>query len=345
MLALNVISVGWFNETGRELRVANLLFVVGPTASGKTDLAIEIAKQADAEIISADSVQFYRELVIGSARPTAEQLSEVRHHLVGHVSVADDYTAGAFERDAMELILSNPTRSYVICGGSGFYVQALQYGMYPIEKADLGVQERIEKDIDARGLEAVYADLQALDPETAAKISVQDRYRVVRSLEVLHSLNGEKLSDVRRRFEASREHRFPGRKIQNFAIHAKREALQARIEKRTELMLEAGLVEEVKALLKAGHGERPALQSVGYKETLEFLKSAPETACAGEFGDLTDLAGEITKGTLRLAKKQRTWFSRLASQQAENTRWIELAELSSPETRKNWVQSGAEFLS
>lgn len=317
--------------------MANLLFVVGPTASGKTDLAIDIAKASGAEIISADSVQFYRELIIGSARPTDEQLREVRHHLVGHVSVAEDYTAGAFERDAMELISRNPNQAYVICGGSGFYIQALQYGMYPIEKADLDVQNQIERDIDLRGLEAVYADLKRQDPETAQKISVQDRYRIVRSLEVLTSLKGEKLSDVRRRFEANREHRFPGREILNFAIHAKREALEVRVQKRTEQMLKNGLVQEVRDLVAAGFGARPALQSVGYKETLEFLKFEARM-------DL-DLASEITKGTLRLAKKQRTWFSRLASQQSEKTRWIELPELFESHDRQSLIQNGADFLS
>jgi tRNA dimethylallyltransferase len=332
---LSAILVVWCKET-ENILVANLLFVVGPTASGKTDLAIEIAKVAGAEIISADSVQFYRELVIGSARPTDEQLREVRHHFVGHVSVAEDYTAGAFERDALELISENPSRPFVVCGGSGFYIQALQYGMYPIEKADLGVQERIERDIDTRGLEAVYEDLKRQDPETAEKISVQDRYRIVRSLEVLASLNGEKLSDVRRRFEASRELRFKGRKIQNFAIHAERQELQSRVEIRTEQMLKNGLVQEVTALVEAGMGSRPALQSVGYKETLAHLQAG---------GDMRDLAAEITKGTLRLAKKQRTWFSRLASQQPEKTRWIELGDLQNPVARQRLVQEGAEFLS
>lgn len=316
--------------------MANLLFVLGPTASGKTDLAIEIAKRARAEIISADSVQFYRELEIGSARPTHDQMQEVRHHFVGHISVAEDYTAGAFERDALNLINENPTQPFVVCGGSGFYVQALQNGMYPIEKANPAIQAEIEADIDARGLDVVYEELKRRDPESAAKISKQDRYRIVRSIEILHSLGGQKLSEMRREFEASRRHRFPGRQTRNFIIQANRAELLSRIERRTQAMLQAGLVEEVRALIAAGMGERPALQSVGYKETVEFLKSAN---VAGHTEH--DLADDIVQGTLRLAKKQRTWFSRYS----ENTEFVEVAELKDSKTRERWIQKGVEFLS
>lgn len=316
--------------------VANLLFVLGPTASGKTDLAIAIAQRARAEIISADSVQFYRELEIGSARPTHDQMQSVRHHLIGHIPVADDYTAGAFERDALNLINDHPTQPFVVCGGSGFYVQALQNGMYPIEKANPAVQAEIEADIDSRGLEVVYGELQRRDPESAAKISKQDRYRIVRSLEILHSLGGQKLSEVRRQFEASRRHRFPGREIRNFVLKADRSELAPRIVRRTQAMLQAGLVQEVRALIAAGLGERPALQSVGYKETVEFLESE-------NISDRTehDLADDIVQGTLRLAKKQRTWFSRYS----EKTEFVEVAELSDSKKRERWIQMGVEFLS
>ncbi len=302
--------------------MSGLLFLVGPTAAGKTALAIEVAKANDAEIISSDSVQFYRELVIGSARPSEFELSEVPHHFIGHVSVADDYTAGSFERDALKLIHANPTKSYVVCGGSGFYVQALQKGMYPIQKADAEIQREIETRIDTVGLATVYRELVAKDPEAAKSIAEQDRYRIVRALEIMQSQGGEKLSEIKRRFEEASRLRFPGRKIGTIGMKVDRPALERRIAARTKQMLNAGLVGEVKALVEQGLGDRPALQSVGYRETLEHLKSPKPMA---------ELEAAIIKGTMRLAKKQKTWFGRDLS-----TFWVN-AE-SELELGRAWVE-------
>jgi tRNA dimethylallyltransferase len=285
----------------RPSAVPSLLFLVGPTAAGKTALAIKLAKEFGAEIISCDSVQVYRELIIGSARPSKDELAEVRHHFVGHVSIADDYTAGTFEREALDLIRSNPDQSYIVCGGSGFYVQALMKGMYPIEKADAEIQSRIERRIDVEGLASVYKDLAAKDPEAAKSIAEQDRYRIVRALEIMESQGGEKLSDIKRRFEEASLFRFPGRKVGMLGLKIDRSFLEVRIEARTAQMLSLGLLDEVKGLVDRGLADRPALQSVGYRESLEFLK-APTS--------LSDLKASIVKGTMRLAKKQRTWFAR-----------------------------------
>lgn len=288
----------------------SLLFLVGPTAAGKTALAIKLAKEFGAEIISSDSVQVYRELIIGSARPSPTELLEVRHHFVGHVSVADEYTAGTFEREALGLIGSNPNRSYIVCGGSGFYVQALMKGMYPIEKADVEIQTRIERRIDAEGLPAVYRELVAKDSEAAKTIAEQDRYRIVRALEIMESQGGEKLSDIKRRFEDASRFRFPGRKVATLGLKIDRTSLEVRIEARTARMLELGLLDEVKGLVDAGFSDRPALQSVGYRESLEHLKTP---------ASLSDLRASIVKGTMRLAKKQRTWFAR-----DPNTFWVDV---------------------
>lgn len=282
-------------------RRSNLLFLVGPTATGKTALAIEFAKQFGAEIISSDSVQVYRELVIGSARPSVSELREVPHHFIGHVSVADDYTAGTYEREALELITANPDRSFVVCGGSGFYVQALLKGMYPIEKANPEIQQRIESRIDSEGIGAVYQQLVEKDPEAAKTIAEQDRYRIVRALEIMESQGGEKLSEIKRRFEDASRRRFPGRNIATLGLKVDRPSLEARVIARTSQMLKLGLVDEVKQLIDQGFEGRPALQSVGYRETLEHLKARVA---------MSELKAAIVKGTMRLAKKQRTWFAR-----------------------------------
>lgn len=274
---------------------------MGPTASGKTALAISIAKVFGAEIISSDSVQIYRELMIGSARPSDAELNEVPHYFIGHVSVADDYTAGTFEREAFDLIRANPNKPFVVCGGSGFYIQALLKGMYPIEKADPEIQAAIERRIETEGLSAIYRELLEKDPESAKSIAEQDRYRIVRALEIMQSQGGEKLSAIKRRFEKAAEHRFPGRKVATLGLKAERSSLEAKIVARTAGMLKAGLVDEVKGLVDQGFAGRPALQSVGYRETLEYLSNQLI---------LAELEAAIVKGTMRLAKKQRTWFAR-----------------------------------
>lgn len=305
-----------------------LLFVVGPTASGKTALAIEIAKQIDAEIISADSVQFYDELKIGSARPSDEELSQVPHHLVGHVSVRDEYTAGDFAREAMEIVNARHHKNFLVVGGSGFYIQAFEKGMYPIDRASLEIQEKLESRVDEIGLEAVYGELVRRDPETARKIAVQDRYRIVRALEILETLPAEQtLSQLKFDFEQAAKHRFPGRRVQTLGLRIERARLEPRVQARTASMLAEGLLDEVRALKVGGLSDRPALQSVGYKEVLQFL--------GGEFPE-SSLAARIEQGTLRLAKKQRTWFQR-----APTTRWFD-AETERAEAidwAANWAQN------
>ena len=288
---------------------APLGFVVGSTASGKSDLAVAAALACaksgrPVEIISADSVQIYRELVIGSARPCERDLLSVRHHLIGHVSVADDYTAADFAREATAIIARSPETPFLVVGGSGFYVQALMRGLYPIEKANPAVRSELEGRAQVEGLEALYRELQAKDAETAVKIAPQDQYRIIRALEILASLPmGETLSQIRREFEvSSKEHLarlFPGRAIATFGLKIERERLERRARLRAELMLREGLVAETEAL--RSYWSRPVLQSVGYRETIEHLRGGIP---------LSELVPAIVSSTLRLAKKQRTWFSR-----------------------------------
>jgi tRNA dimethylallyltransferase len=304
-----------------------LIFIVGPTASGKTAVAIETAEALrqrghETEIISADSVQFYDELKIGSARPTDEELARVKHHLVGHVSVARDYTAGDFERDATDILNRHPQKTFIVVGGSGFYIQALEKGMYPTSRASENAQESIEARVDREGLEVVYAELQKRDPLTAAKIAVQDRYRIVRALEILETLpEHQTLSGLKESFEQQAKNRFPDRKVFTVGLRIERARLEPRVRHRAELMLKMGLVEEVRDLVGRGFETRPALQSVGYKEVLQFLH--------GELAE-SELLPMIVQGTCRLAKKQRTWFQR-----ATDTVWFDA------ETERSEAVNGA----
>lgn len=291
------------------MAAAPLGFVVGSTASGKSDLAVAAAlacakNGCPVEIISADSVQIYRELVIGSARPSEQDLSSVRHHLIGHVSVADEYTAADFAREAAAIIARSPETPFLVVGGSGFYVQALMRGLYPIEKANPVVRSELEGRAQTEGLEALYRELQVKDAETAAKIARQDRYRIIRALEIQASLpNGETLSQIRREFEASSKAHlsrlFPGRAVATFGLRIDRERLVGRARLRAESMVREGLLAETDALRT--YWSHPVLQSVGYRETIEHLR--------GEI-PLSELVPAIVSSTLRLAKKQRTWFGR-----------------------------------
>jgi len=307
-----------------------LFFLVGPTATGKTALAIEIAKRLGAEIISADSVQFYDELKIGSARPTDEELAKVKHHFVGHVSVTKDYTAGDFEREALALVRAKPEKSFIVVGGSGFYIQAFEKGMYPIHRKNEAIQNRLEKRIDVEGLSAVHKELETRDPETAKKIAPQDRYRIVRALEILETLpTGETLSKMKVDFELEAKNRFPGRKVATFGLRLERARLEPRVMARTRAMLAQGLIEEVRALYEKGLVDRPALQSVGYKEVVQHLR--------GELS-LELLEPMIVQGTLKLAKKQRTWFAR-----GYDTKWYD-ADLETKTAKDEILRVAARAL-
>ncbi len=311
---------------------APLVFLVGATATGKSELAVAAASQLvkaghPVEIISADSVQIYRELVIGSARPSETELAVVPHHLIGTVSVVDDFTAADFARDAISIIQRSPQTTFFVVGGSGFYLQALMRGLYPIEKADPVVRAELEARARSEGLAALHRELELKDAETAAKIAPQDRYRIIRALEIHAQLpKGETLSRIRREFEISSAGRlaalFPGRQFVSFGLRLERARLAARVTHRVELMLRQGLIAEVEGLRT--YWTRPALQTVGYREVVAYLQGAMP---------LVELAPAIVQSTLRLAKKQRTWFQR-----DDATQWFDaLTE------RESVVQKLAEF--
>ena len=294
-----------------------VLFVVGPTACGKSDFAVEAAEQIirttgrQVEIINCDSVQFIAEVNVGAAKPSAELMSRVPHHLIGHVPIERDYTAGMFRRDALEVITKAGQRGvelFIAVGGSGFYIQALEKGMYDVPTVPAEIHDALISEMEIRGPGSLHAELAARDPESAAKIKIQDRYRILRALEILRS-HPEKvtLGDLKRRF-AQNQSDAPFTSLM-VGLSCEREKLQSRIRQRTHGMLSSGLVEEVRNLYERGLRLRPALKSVGYREVGQYLN-----------GELTAelLPKAITMSTMQLAKKQMTWFKRAAE-----TRWFE----------------------
>ena len=277
-----------------------VVFVVGQTASGKSQLALSLAEACGGAIINCDSIQLFKSLDIGSAKPTAEDFKRVPHYLFDYVDEGQDITAGTYARDFFALLekVENQYPIVFVVGGTGFYFQAVEKGMYPIGAANPLRLAEVEAEI-IQDAQRVYQELVMVDPETAQKISPQDHYRLARAVEIIRS-HGRSVSAIKKEFEAKRPP-FPY-PLLKLGIRLERELLLERVRQRTAAMLKAGLIDEVRTLLSRDLGAWSALQSVGYRECLDYL--------AGTIPTEAQLFELIVQNTMRLAKKQRTWFQR-----------------------------------
>ena len=266
--------------------------MAGPTAIGKTALAIQLAQHYTTEIISADSRQFYRELNIGVAKPSTDELSAAPHHCIGHIGIQQHYTAGDFERETLQLLNSLYTKHDVVIlvGGSGLFINALLNGL-----DDLPSDERIREELNLRyqneGLELLAQQLRELDEECYNTMDTNNPRRVIRALEICLA-SGQKASALRNNASASRK--FTPIKI---ALNTNRETLYQRINKRVDEMMAIGLEDEVKNLLP--YKELNALQTVGYKELFDYFDGNTSLKQAIEL---------IQQHTRNYAKRQLTWF-------------------------------------
>jgi tRNA dimethylallyltransferase len=276
-----------------------VVFVLGTTASGKSHWALEWAQQFAGVVVNCDSVQLYKGLDIGAAKPTVEEMKLVPHLLYDYVAEGETMTAGKYTRDFFPCLEALPPQPAFVVGGTGFYFQAIEKGMYPVRQIPAGISADIERELStAEGALNLYAEFCARDPEAAAKIHAPDHYRLGRAMELIRA-EGKSLTAIRQEFsELQKPFPYPLLKI---GIRWDREALQARVRARTEKMLETGLIEEVRGLLDRGLGTWAPLQGVGYKEVGEYL---------GGGRSLVWLLDEITKNTMGIAKRQRTWFQR-----------------------------------
>ena len=273
-----------------------LITIEGPTASGKSDLALKLARELETEIISADSRQVYRYLDICTAKPSTAEMKAVRHHLISIIEPSKSYNAGRFKSDASEVIRDLHRQGMVplICGGTGLYVEALLQGLFPQIDIDPEIRQRLRERLKKEGLDILYAELTERDPAFAEKISRNDRQRVLRGLEVF-AATGLPISEHWRRQKAERE--FTAFRI---LIDPPREQLYARINARTERMLEAGLLSEITSVLKMGFdASSPGLNSVGCKEYLPHLLDSVSLQ------DCSVLAAQHTRN---YAKRQCTWY-------------------------------------
>ena len=276
----------------------NIICVAGPTASGKTSLAVALAKELNGEVISCDSMQIYRGMDIGTAKPTTEEMEGIPHHMLDVVSPADDFSVSRYCEMAdpiLQDILSRG-KTAVLAGGTGLYVDALISGREFAPVPSTGVREKLEAQADAEGMETMTAWLRSVDPEAADRI--HDRKRILRALEVFLE-TGETITEHNRKTQAIP----PKYKPLQFALEDEnRQDLYDRIDKRVDLMLELGLMDEIHRLLASGIPEKcTAMQAIGYKE---FLDAVHGHCTVQEAADL------VKQSSRRYAKRQLTWLRR-----------------------------------
>ena len=288
----------------------NLIVVVGPTAIGKTNFSIQLAKALNTEIISVDSRQFFKEMTIGTAVPSKVELASAKHHFIHSHSVEEEFNAGKFEIEALKAIteLFETHDNLILTGGSGLYIDALCNGIDEMA-GDKAIKQELIDLHKEEGLYPLILQLRELDPEYYEKVDRKNAVRVIRALEVCLA-TGEPFSSLRKKEPKQRDFN-----IIKVGLDADRETIYERINQRVDKMMEAGLLDEVKSLVDKKHLN--ALQTVGYREMFEFLE---------EKTTLEKATDEVKKNSRRYAKRQLTWFKK-----DEQTKWFDFKDVDSAE--------------
>jgi tRNA dimethylallyltransferase len=270
-----------------------LLAVVGPTAIGKTALGIQLAKYFDTEILSADSRQFFKEMEIGTAVPSQEELAQVPHHFIQHKSIFDPYSVGDFEKEAIDFLneLFQQKDTVIMVGGSGLYVDAVVNGLDEFPEVDPSIRAELNQELDKNGLSSLQEELKRKDPSYYKIVDLENPHRLIRALEVCRA-SGQPFSSFLNRPRPKRPF-----KTLYIGLEAPREVIYERINQRVDLMMEKGLLDEAQQLYP--NQKLNALQTVGYKELFEYL----DGHCT-----LESAVSEIKKNTRRFAKRQLTWL-------------------------------------
>ena len=272
-----------------------LITIVGPTAVGKTSFAIDLALKFGTEIISADSRQIYRQLKIGTAKPTHNQLNLVKHHFIDYLNIDQDFNAGIFEKRAIETILDIFTRNdiAIMCGGSGLYINAVCDGIDNIPIVEPGLRELLITTFEKDGLAPLINELKLHDPQYYKQVDRSNPQRIIRALEVIRS-TGKPYSKFRKRKNPNRPFR-----IIKIGLELDRSELYDSVDKRMDMMIKNGLFDEAKELFS--YKELNALQTVGYKEIFGYLD--------GEYGK-AEAIRLLKRNSRRYAKRQLTWFKK-----------------------------------
>lgn len=274
-----------------------VIVICGPTASGKTGLSVKLAQAMNGEIVSCDSMQIYKDMTIGTAKVTKEEMQGIPHYLIDFVSPDERYSVADFQKDAEKAIheIVAKGKTPIVVGGTGLYVDTLIYHIqYPEIETDLAYRNQLEEMIQEQGLEVAYQKAKEIDPQAIEKISSNDQKRIMRILEIYHQTQKTK---TQLEIESRREE--PPYEYLVYAIDMDREKLYDRINQRVDIMIEQGLIEEVQALLEKYKNFPTAMQGLGYKEVVAYLK-----------GNMTkeEMIDTLKQETRRYAKRQLTWF-------------------------------------
>ncbi len=301
-----------------------LVIILGPTAVGKTDYSIETALRYDSPIISCDSRQIYKEMTIGTAVPSAEQLAAVQHYFIHSHTVTELYTAGKYELEALELInrlFAEGHETLVMAGGSGFYVDALVNGLDDFPSADLQLRDELTRRLKEEGIEELRMELKALDPESYATLDIANGQRVIRALEVC-LMTGKPFSSFKTSPRKSRDF-----EVEKIGLTRPRDVLYDRINRRVLQMVDEGLVDEVRSLTQ--YRDLAALQTVGYKEIFDWFDYQDGLVSTEGWGPTIPGDGPVTsldraieliqRNTRRYAKRQLSYWGR-----DKDIKWMEI---------------------
>ena len=277
-----------------------LIAIVGPTAVGKTAVAIKLAQKLHTEIISADSRQFYREMAIGTAKPTAEELAQAKHHFVDSHSITESFSVGDFEKQGLQLLetLFKKHDTVILVGGSGLYIKAICEGFDELPSASIETREKLNLEFAEKGIIYLQEKLKVADPVYYEQVDLNNPQRLIRALEVIET-TGKPFSSYRKATVNSRPFN-----IIKIGLNLPREILYQRINQRVDEMLKQGLIEEVRSLLP--YRELNALNTVGYSELFDYFDGKTDLNTAVEL---------IKQNTRRFAKRQLTWFRKDADMQ------------------------------
>lgn len=276
----------------------SIIFILGPTASGKSDYAFQLARSLEVDIISADAYQVYRGMSIGTAKPSKDMLQNVKHHLIDVVNPDEFFDVARFIKEAnfyIDEAIDNK-KKILVTGGTNYYIHSLIHGIAKLPERDPSVQSFWKKKSEEQGARWLWDQLSLVDPETSNRLHMNDQRRILRALEVYH-VSRTPLSSFP--LEGGVKDKYPYKKI---ALFHPPDLLRKRIESRTLQMMEEGLLEEVQLLIKQGYGECPAVRNaVGYKETLAFLSNKSTSQVWFD---------QIFQNTKKVVKKQMTWLKR-----------------------------------
>ncbi len=288
-----------------------IIVIAGPTATGKTDIAIELAKKIDGEVVSCDSMQLYKYMDIGSAKPTEEEMSSVKHHLIDEIDPREPFSVAIYRDMAKAAIndIFSRGKTPIIAGGTGLYLNSLLYDMdFSNAEKDDELRSKLEKEAEELGAEHIHSRLVELDPARAAKIHSNNVKKVIRALEC--AIRGDGIADFKELNERTSDY-----DALLIGITRDRKELYERINLRVDIMIEEGLIDEVKHLMNIGLSDSDiSMKGIGYKEVIDFLNGKVS---------LDEAVEKIKRNTRNLAKRQITWFKRY-----DDMKWIDISGLS-----------------